>query len=122
MVADRTVKTKYKSSCQEVFFKKGVYRNLAKFIGKHLCQSLFLKVFEKKTAFPIEHPRWLLLIIKKIHDNLGRKLIKRALFLESRKFYTRKNNSKANFVNTGHIVTEDSSKVFCKSKYVIKNS
>ena len=25
----------------EVFYKKGVPRNFAKFIGKHLCQSLF---------------------------------------------------------------------------------
>ena len=75
-----------------------------------------------RTSFPIEHPRWLLLIIKKIHNNLGRKLIKRALFLESTKFYTRKNNSKVDFVYTGHIVIEDSCKVFCKSKYVSKNS
>ena len=29
------------SSCSEVFCKKGVLRNFAKFIGKRLCQSLF---------------------------------------------------------------------------------
>ena len=30
-----------KSSLPEVFCKKGVLRNYAKFTGKHLCQSLF---------------------------------------------------------------------------------
>ena len=30
------------SSLTEVFYKKDVLRNFAKFIGKHLCQSLFL--------------------------------------------------------------------------------
>ena len=28
-------------SCPEVFGKKGILRNFAKFTGKHLCQSLF---------------------------------------------------------------------------------
>ena len=31
-----------RSSRPEVFWKKGVVRNFAKFTGKHLCQSLFL--------------------------------------------------------------------------------
>ena len=31
----------YSSSCPEVFSKKGVLRNFAKFAGKHLCQGLF---------------------------------------------------------------------------------
>ena len=31
----------YRSSRPEVFCKKGVFRNFAKFTGKHLCQSLF---------------------------------------------------------------------------------
>ena len=30
-----------RSSRPEVFCKKGVLRNFTKFIGKHLCQSLF---------------------------------------------------------------------------------
>ena len=30
-----------RSSHQEVFCKKGVLRNVTKFTGKHLCQSLF---------------------------------------------------------------------------------
>ena len=31
-----------RSSRPEVFCRKGVLRNFAKFTGKHLCQSLFL--------------------------------------------------------------------------------
>ena len=31
----------FKNWCPEVFCKKGVLRNLAKFTRKHLCQSLF---------------------------------------------------------------------------------
>ena len=31
----------FRSSRPEVFYKKGVLRNFAKFTGKHLCQSLF---------------------------------------------------------------------------------
>ena len=53
----------------EVFCKKGVFRKFAKFLGKHLCQSLFNKVaalsvnFVKflRTSFFIEHLWWLLL-------------------------------------------------------------
>ena len=33
--------THYRSSCPEVFYKRGVPRNLVKFTGKHLFQSLF---------------------------------------------------------------------------------
>ena len=33
---------KFRSNRPEVFRKKGVLRNFAKVIGKHLCQSLFL--------------------------------------------------------------------------------
>ena len=32
---------RFRSSRSEVFCKKGVLRNFAKFAGKHLCQSLF---------------------------------------------------------------------------------
>ena len=31
----------HKSSRPDVFCEKGVFRNFAKFTGKHLCQSLF---------------------------------------------------------------------------------
>ena len=37
----------FKSSRPEVFCKKGVLRNFAKFTGKHLCQRLF---FNKKES------------------------------------------------------------------------
>ena len=30
-----------RSSLTDVFFKKGAHRNFTKFIGKHLCQSVF---------------------------------------------------------------------------------
>ena len=74
--------------CPEVFCKKGVLRNLAKFTGKHLCQSLFFNkvagprpaILLKKrlshryfpvnfakflrTPFFIEHFWWLLLNIR----------------------------------------------------------
>ena len=33
-----------RSCCPEVFCKKGILRNFAKFTGKHLCQSFFNKV------------------------------------------------------------------------------
>ena len=33
--------TDFRSSCSEVFCRKAVFRNFAKFTGKHLCQSLF---------------------------------------------------------------------------------
>ena len=69
---------KHRSSRPIVFCKKSVFKNLAKFTRKHLCQSLFLtKVpllaltlrrcfyvdFAKflRTPFCIEHLWWLLL-------------------------------------------------------------
>ena len=75
-----------KLKVQEVFCKKGVLRNFAKFIGKRLCRSLFFnkvaalrpatllkkrlwdrcfpKNFAKflRTPFLIEHLWWLLLL------------------------------------------------------------
>ena len=62
-----------RSSRQELFCKKGVLRNFAKFTGKCLCQSLISKKrlwhrcfpvnFAKflRTSFLTEHLRWLLL-------------------------------------------------------------
>ena len=59
----------FRSSRQEVFCKKGVLRNFAKFTGKHLCQSLFFNRcfsvnFAKflRTTFLTEHLQWLLLL------------------------------------------------------------
>ena len=65
-----------RSSNPEVFCKKGVLRNFAKFTGKHLCQSLFqacnfIKKGLQHRSFPVkfvkflrtpflkEHLRWL---------------------------------------------------------------
>ena len=38
----------FRSSCPEVFYKKGVLKTFAKTIGKHLCQSLFCNFIEKE--------------------------------------------------------------------------
>ena len=78
----------FRSSRPEVFCKKRVLRNFAKFRGKHLCQSLFFNkvadlkpaTFLKKrlwhrcfpvnfaeflrTSFLTEHLRWLLLNLR----------------------------------------------------------
>ena len=83
----RQVRTRI-STRPDVFFKKGVFRNFAKFTGKRLCQSLFFdkiagfrsSVLLKKilwhrcfpvnfvkffrTPFLTEHLRWLLLFFK----------------------------------------------------------
>ena len=32
-------------SCPQVFYRKGAFRNFAKFTGKHLCQNLFYNNF-----------------------------------------------------------------------------
>ena len=80
----------YRSSRPQVFCKKGVLKNFAKFKGKHVCQSLFFnkvaglrpkacnfitkrlwrrclpRNFVKFlwTPFLIKHLRWLLLLLK----------------------------------------------------------
>ena len=78
----------FRSSFPEVFCKKGVLRNFAKFTGKYLCQSLFFNkvvglrpatLLKKRlkhrcfpvnfakfltTPFPTEHLWWLLLTQK----------------------------------------------------------
>ena len=72
----------FRSNRPDVFCKKGVLRNFAKFIGKHLCRSLYFnKVVDPtllkqrlryryfpvnfvqflRKPFPTEHLRWLLL-------------------------------------------------------------
>ena len=77
----------YRSSRLEVFFKKGIHKNFAKFTGKHLCQKLFFNkvaglspatLLKKRpwrrcfpvnlakflrTLFSIEHLRWLFLFL-----------------------------------------------------------
>ena len=44
----------FRSSHLEIFCRKGVLRNFAKFTGKPLCQSLFLN---KVAVAPAPHPR-----------------------------------------------------------------
>ena len=48
-----------RSSDSEVFYKKGVLRNFAKFTGKHLCQRLFFnKVAGLRPATLLEKRLW----------------------------------------------------------------
>ena len=54
----------FRSSRPEVFCKKGVLRNFAKFTGKHLCQSLFLIKLQAQAW-------WLLLYCLKIIVNIS---------------------------------------------------
>ena len=73
----------FRSSRPEVFCKKGVPKNFAKFTGKHLCQSLFFNkvaglgaanLLKKRlwhrliltTPFLRENLRWLLLYLRDI--------------------------------------------------------
>ena len=50
---------KYRSSRLEVFCRKGVFRNLKKFTGNHLCQSLlFNKVAGLRTVTLLEKRFW----------------------------------------------------------------
>ena len=57
----------HKSNRSQMFFKIGVLKNFAKFTGKHLCWSWFLIKLHVnivkflRTAFFLEHLRWLLL-------------------------------------------------------------
>ena len=43
----------------EVFCKKGVLRNFAKFTGKHLCQSLFFNKVAGLRCFPVNFVKFL---------------------------------------------------------------
>ena len=52
---------KHGSSRPEVFCKKGVLRNFAKFTGKHLCQSLLFNKVAGLRPFFMEHLWWLIL-------------------------------------------------------------
>ena len=50
---------KLRSSCPEVFYKKDVLRNFAKFAGKHQCQTLiFNKVAGLRTATLLKKTLW----------------------------------------------------------------
>ena len=63
----------YRSSHPEVFCKKGVLRNFAKFTGKHLCQSLsFNKVADLWLLLRLV--RWKAVICFSMHKNLFKRL------------------------------------------------
>ena len=58
----RLLKQCYNKQTIEVFYKKSVLRNFAKFIEKHLCQNLFIKVLKKKLwhrCFPVNFAKFL---------------------------------------------------------------
>ena len=51
--------SKFRNSRQEVFYKKGVLRNFAKFTGKHLCHRFFLnKVAGLRPATLLKKSLW----------------------------------------------------------------
>ena len=51
--------SKYRSSHRRCSIKKGVLKNLAKFTGKHLCQSLFFnKVAGLRPATSLKKRLW----------------------------------------------------------------
>ena len=66
----------FRSSCPKVFCKKGVFRNFAKFIRKHLCNFIKKRLWNRcfpvnfakflRTSFLKETVRWLLLFLWKI--------------------------------------------------------
>ena len=43
----------YEKQSPEVFYKKGTLQNFTKFTGKHLCRSVFNKVFNKETLVQV---------------------------------------------------------------------
>ena len=86
-----------RTSRQEVFSKRGVFRKFAKFSGKHLCQSPFFnKVaglpvnFVKflRTSFFIEHLWWMLLFSVETVSSYALPLFLNAFFKLSKTFKT----------------------------------
>ena len=59
-VTEKTVKSlNLKSNCLEVFCKKAVPRNFAKFTAKYLCQSFFLiKIKRRKKSQMLKKKSW----------------------------------------------------------------
>ena len=55
----KNVMPKYRSSRPEVFCRRGILRNFAKFTGKNLCQSLFFnKVADLRPATLLKKKLW----------------------------------------------------------------
>ena len=59
MIEENSNKIINRSSRPEVFSEKGVLRNIAKFTGKYLCQSLFFnKVADLRPATLLKKKLW----------------------------------------------------------------
>ena len=92
MMSDGIARQMNRSNRPEVFCKKGILRNSAKFTGKHQCQSLFFRPAtllkrrdcgtgeHLRTSFLTEHLWWLLL------DELTKKFYKQAALDNSPSF------------------------------------
>ena len=98
--------TKSRSSRQEVFCKKGILGNFAKFTGKHLCQVLFFnkvvglrpanfieketlaQVFScgiceiSKSTFFTEHLRWLLQFLLERKKSILNSSVRKYMFYQ----------------------------------------
>ena len=81
-----------KSSRPEVFFKKDVLENFAKFTGKYLCLSLFFNkvaglrpatLLKKRTPFYIEHLWWRLLLRSLLNELLDMDIVFTTLTVSS---------------------------------------
>ena len=79
---------KHRRSRPEVFCKKGVLRNLAKFTRKRLCQSLFFNKIAGLRSFFAEHLWWLILKAIATLFSVGKASRNRVYFL-SRLFLTK---------------------------------
>ena len=79
---------KHRSSRPEVFCKKGVLRNLAKFTRKRLLQSLFFNKIAGLRSFFVEHLWWLILKAIATLFSVGKASRNRVYFL-SRLFLTK---------------------------------
>ena len=47
VINDQVTSALNRSSCDEVFRKKGLFRSFAKFTGKHLCQRIWFGILSK---------------------------------------------------------------------------
>ena len=54
----RCIQLNLRSSLPEVFYKKGVLKNFAKFTGKQLCQSLFFNKLQGSPTTLLKKKLW----------------------------------------------------------------
>ena len=67
-----------RSSCLEVFYKKVVLRNFAKFTRKHLCQSLFFKKRLCYSCLPVNFAKFLRTSF--LRNTSGRLLLNKSIY------------------------------------------